>query len=75
MTEVSLPTLRTNTVKLPRENEAQLSRNLDLIKETRDMAAIEIKRYQKMAHQLHDRKVRLRKFQEGDWVLKRIVRY
>ena len=48
LTEVGLPTLRIDVVNLPRENEAQLSWNLDLIEETRNMAIIEIEKYQKM---------------------------
>ena len=68
---MGLPTLRTDVVKLLRENEVQFSRNLDLIKKTRDVMALEIEGYQKMAQRFHASKIWLRRFQEEDWVLKR----
>ena len=37
------------------------------------MAVMEIENYQKMAQQFHANKVWPRKFQEGDWVQKRVV--
>ena len=39
-TEVGLPTLKMDIAELTSENELQLAQNLDLIKETRDIAAL-----------------------------------
>ena len=65
-TEVGLPTLKMDIAELTSENELQLAQNLDLIKETRDIAALQIEKYQKMVQQFHATKVWPRKFQEGD---------
>ena len=60
-------------MELTSENNLQLSQNLDLIEETKDIAALQIEKYHKMAQYFHGTKVWPRKFQEGDWVLKRVV--
>ena len=53
-TEVGLPTICSDVVTLPDENEAQLQRDLDLIEETRDMAAMAIARYQQLTTEYYD---------------------
>ena len=45
-TEVELPTIKTDVGKLLEKNKAHLRRNLDLVDETRDVAAIRIAKYQ-----------------------------
>ena len=51
-----------------------MQRDLDLIEETRDMSVMTIARYQQLAAEYHDNRVKKkRQFQERDWVLKGIV--
>uniref|UniRef100_A0A2N9GA89 Integrase zinc-binding domain-containing protein n=1 Tax=Fagus sylvatica TaxID=28930 RepID=A0A2N9GA89_FAGSY len=64
--EIGLTTLRT-TFHKEEENEGQLRLNLDLLDETRDKAARRITLYQEKMAKYYNTKVKLRRFEIGDW--------
>uniref|UniRef100_A0A2N9HAB0 Uncharacterized protein n=1 Tax=Fagus sylvatica TaxID=28930 RepID=A0A2N9HAB0_FAGSY len=70
--EIGLTTLRT-TFHKEEENEGQLRLNLDLLDETRDKAARRITLYQEKMAKYYNTKVKLRRFEIGDWVLRKIT--
>ena len=70
--EIGLTTLRT-TFHKERENEGQLRLNLDLLDEARERAARRIALYQGRMARYHNAKVKLRRFEVGDWVLRKVT--
>uniref|UniRef100_A0A2N9I9Y3 Uncharacterized protein n=1 Tax=Fagus sylvatica TaxID=28930 RepID=A0A2N9I9Y3_FAGSY len=70
--EIGLTTLRT-TLHKEEENEGQLWLNLDLLDETRDEAARRITLYQEKMATYYNTKVKLRRFEIGDWVLRKVT--
>uniref|UniRef100_A0A2N9HHE1 Uncharacterized protein n=1 Tax=Fagus sylvatica TaxID=28930 RepID=A0A2N9HHE1_FAGSY len=70
--EIGLTTLRT-TFHKEEENEGQLRLNLDLLDETRDKAARRITLYQEKMAKYYNTKVKLRRFEIGDWVLRKVT--
>jgi ribonuclease HI len=70
--EIGLTTLRT-TFHKEEENEGQLRLNLDLLDETRDKAARRIALYQEKMAKYYNTKVKLRRFEIGDWVLRKVT--
>ena len=71
-TMIGLPTLRFNVVDTPTINQTQLLLNLDLAKETRQVAHIKMASYQQQARNFYAHKVKPCYFPMGDWVLRRI---
>ena len=71
-TEARLPTLTTMVVGNIEENQRQLIRNLDLLKEIRECAQIRKAAYQQKARAFYDQKTKIRRFAKGEWVLRRI---
>uniref|UniRef100_A0A2N9GLN6 RNase H type-1 domain-containing protein n=1 Tax=Fagus sylvatica TaxID=28930 RepID=A0A2N9GLN6_FAGSY len=55
------------------ENEGQLRLNLDLLDETREKAAQRIALYQGKMARYYNTKVKLRRFEIGDWVLRKVT--
>jgi hypothetical protein len=55
------------------ENEGQLLLNLDLLDETREKAAQRIALYQGKMVRYYNAKVKLRRFEVGDWVLRKVT--
>uniref|UniRef100_A0A2N9H5N8 Uncharacterized protein n=1 Tax=Fagus sylvatica TaxID=28930 RepID=A0A2N9H5N8_FAGSY len=70
--EIGLTTLRT-TFHKEGENEGQLRLNLDLLDETRERAARRITLYQGRMARYYNAKVKLRRFEVGDWVLRKVT--
>uniref|UniRef100_A0A2N9J0B4 Uncharacterized protein n=1 Tax=Fagus sylvatica TaxID=28930 RepID=A0A2N9J0B4_FAGSY len=70
--EIGLTTLRT-TFHKEEENEGQLRLNLDLLDKTRDKAACRITLYQEKMAKYYNTKVKLRRFEIGDWVLRKVT--
>uniref|UniRef100_A0A2N9H7Q3 Uncharacterized protein n=1 Tax=Fagus sylvatica TaxID=28930 RepID=A0A2N9H7Q3_FAGSY len=70
--EIGLTTLRT-TFHKEEENEGQLRLNLDLLDETREKAAQRIALYQGKMARYYNTKVKLRRFEIGDWVLRKVT--
>uniref|UniRef100_A0A2N9EKU0 Uncharacterized protein n=1 Tax=Fagus sylvatica TaxID=28930 RepID=A0A2N9EKU0_FAGSY len=70
--EIGLTTLRT-TFHNEGENEGQLRLNLDLLDEARERAARRIALYQGRMARYHNAKVKLRRFEVGDWVLRKVT--
>uniref|UniRef100_A0A2N9F216 Uncharacterized protein n=1 Tax=Fagus sylvatica TaxID=28930 RepID=A0A2N9F216_FAGSY len=70
--EIGLTTLRT-TFHKEEENKGQLRLNLDLLDETRDKAARRITLYQEKMAKYYNTKVKLRRFEIGDWVLRKVT--
>uniref|UniRef100_A0A2N9EPX2 Uncharacterized protein n=1 Tax=Fagus sylvatica TaxID=28930 RepID=A0A2N9EPX2_FAGSY len=72
LVEIGLTTLRT-TFHKEEENEGQFRLNLDLLDETRDKAARRIALYQEKMAKYYNTKVKLRRFEIGDWVLRKVT--
>uniref|UniRef100_A0A2N9ESE9 Integrase catalytic domain-containing protein n=1 Tax=Fagus sylvatica TaxID=28930 RepID=A0A2N9ESE9_FAGSY len=70
--EIGLTTLRT-TFHKEEENEGQLRLSLDLLDETREKAAQRIALYQGKMARYYNTKVKLRRFEVGDWVLRKVT--
>uniref|UniRef100_A0A2N9EWT7 Reverse transcriptase RNase H-like domain-containing protein n=1 Tax=Fagus sylvatica TaxID=28930 RepID=A0A2N9EWT7_FAGSY len=70
--EIGLTTLRT-TFHKEEENEGQLHLNLDLLDETREKAARRIALFQGKMARYYNTKVKLRRFEVGDWVLRKVT--
>uniref|UniRef100_A0A2N9HJT9 Uncharacterized protein n=1 Tax=Fagus sylvatica TaxID=28930 RepID=A0A2N9HJT9_FAGSY len=70
--EIGLTTFRT-TFHREEENEGQLRLNLDLLDETREKAAQRIALYQGRMARYYNTKVKLRRFEVGDWVLRKVT--
>ena len=63
---------RTNSLN-PKDNDEQLTRNLDLIEEKREDAMVQLAYYQQKLKQGYDANVKLRPLTPGDLVLRRVV--
>ena len=71
-TEAGLPTLTTLVAENIEENQRQLTRNLDLLKEVRECAQIKKATYQQKARAFYDQKPKVQISTKGEWVLQRI---
>jgi ribonuclease HI len=69
--EIGLTTFRT-TFHREEENEGQLRLNLDLLDEARGKAAQRIALYQGRMARYYNTRVKLRRFEVGDWVLRKV---
>ena len=70
--ETSFPTTRTSSFN-PKDNDEQLARNLDLIKEKRENAMVQLAHYQQKLKRGYDTNVRLRPLTPDDLVLRNVV--
>ena len=70
--ETGFPTTRTRSFN-PKDNAEQLARNLDLIKEKREDAKVQLAYYQQKLKQGYDANVKLRPLTLGDLVLRKVV--
>uniref|UniRef100_A0A2N9FGT7 Integrase catalytic domain-containing protein n=1 Tax=Fagus sylvatica TaxID=28930 RepID=A0A2N9FGT7_FAGSY len=70
--EIGLTTFRT-TFHREEENEGQLHLNLDLLDETREKAVQRIALYQGRMARYYNTKVKLRRFEVGDWILRKVT--
>ena len=57
----------------PKDNDEQLTRNLDLIEEKRENAMVQLTNYQQKLKQGYDANVKLRPLTPGDLVLRKVV--
>jgi hypothetical protein len=70
--EVGLPTIRTTEFDAE-QNENSLKKDLNLIEERRDIAAIRLASYQRQMKMGYDKNIRPRSFQINDLVLRKVV--
>ena len=70
--EIGFPTTRTSSFN-PKDNDEQLTRNLDLIEERREDAMVQLAYYQQKLKQGYDANVKLRPLTSGDLVLRKVV--
>ena len=70
--ETGFPTTRTSSFN-PKDNDEQLTRNLDLIEEKREDAMIQLTYYQQKLKQGYDANIKLRPLTLGDLVLRKVV--
>ena len=70
--ETGLPTLRTSSFN-PNDNDEQLTKSLDLIKEKTENAMVQLAYYQQKLKQGYDANVKLRPLTPGDLVLRKVV--
>ena len=70
--ETGFPTTRTSSFN-PKDNDEQLTRNLDLIEEKRENAMVQLAYYQQKLKQGYDANVKLRPLTPGDLVLRKVV--
>ena len=70
--ETGFPTTRTSSFN-PKDNDEQLTRNLDLIEEKRKNAMVQLAYYQQKLKQDYDANVKLRPLIPGDLVLRKVV--
>ena len=70
--ETGFPTTRTSSFN-PKDNDEQLTRNLDLIEERRQDAIVQLAYYQQKLKQGYDVNVILRPLTSGDLVLRKVV--
>ena len=70
--EIGLTTLRT-TFHKEEENEGQFRLNLDLLDEIREKAARRVALYQGKMARYYNTKVKLRRFEVSDWVLRKVT--
>ena len=70
--ETSFPTTRTSSFN-PKDNDEQLTRNLDLIEEKKENAMVQLAYYQQKLQQGYDANVKLRPLTPGDLVLCKVV--
>uniref|UniRef100_A0A803L268 Reverse transcriptase domain-containing protein n=1 Tax=Chenopodium quinoa TaxID=63459 RepID=A0A803L268_CHEQI len=72
------PTLRNDAqvsrygLLTPKRNNEELSRDLDTIKERRDLAYIRMATYQQMVARSFNKNVKARIYKVGDWVLRKV---
>ena len=71
-TEAGLLTITIFVAKNAEENQRQLTRNLDLLEEVAKCAQIRRAAYQYKARAFYDKRVKLRRFIRGEWVMRRI---
>ena len=65
-------TTRTSSFN-PKDNDEQLTRNLDLIEEKREDAMVQLAYYQQKLKQGYDANVKLRPLTLGDLVLRKVM--
>ena len=70
--ETGFPTTRTSSFN-PKDNDEQLTRNLDLIEEKREDEMVQLAYYQQKLRQGYDANVKLRPLTLGDLVLRKVV--
>ena len=70
--ETGFPTTRTSSFN-PKDNDKQLTRNLDLIEERRQNAMVQLAYYQQKLKQGYDVNVKLRPLTPGDLVLRKVM--
>ena len=70
--ETGFPTKRTSSFN-SKDNDEQLTRNLDLIEEKRENAMVQLTYYQQKLKQGYDANVKLRPLTLGDLVLRKVV--
>ena len=70
--ETGFPTTRTSSFN-PKNNDEQLTRNLDLIEEKRENAMVQLAYYQQKLKQGYDANVKLRPLIPGNLVLRKVV--
>ena len=70
--EVGFPTLWSQAF-VSRNNDQTLAKDLDLVEERRELASIQLTKYQGELSRQHQKKVRTRGFQVGDMVLCKVV--
>ena len=70
--ETGFPTTRTSSFN-PKDNDEQLTKNLDLIEERRQDAMVQLAYYQQKLKQGYDANVKLRPLTSGDLVLCKVV--
>ena len=70
--ETSFLTTRTSSFN-PKDNDEQLTRNLDLIEERRQDAMVQLAYYQRKLKQGYDVNVKVRHLTSGDLVLRKVV--
>ena len=70
--ETGFPTTRTSSFN-SKDNDEQLTRNLDLIEEKRENAMVQLTYYQQKLKQGYDANVKLRPLTLGDLVLRKVV--
>ena len=70
--ETGFPTTRTNSFN-PKDNDEQLTRNLDLIEEKRENVMVQLAYYQQKLKQSYDANVKLRPLIPSDLVLRKVV--
>ena len=70
--ETGFPTTRTSSFN-PKDNDEQLTRNLDLIEEKRKDAMVQLAYYQQKLKQSYDANVKLRPLTPGDLVLRKVM--
>ncbi|CAL2237893.1 unnamed protein product [Prunus armeniaca] len=72
-TEIGLPTIRT-MVADSKDNDQQISLNLDLIKEHREVAALRLANYHNQVANYFNKRINPRRFKVGEWVLRRVMK-
>ena len=70
--ETGFPTSKTSSFNL-RDNDEQLTKSLDLIKEKRENAIVQLAYYQQKLKQGYDANVKLRPLTPGDLMLRKVV--
>ena len=70
--ETGFPMSKTSSFN-PKDNDEQLTRSLDLIKEKRENAIVQLAHYQQKLKQSYDTNVKLRSLTPGDLVLRKVV--
>ena len=70
--ETSFPTLRTQSLN-PNDNDELLEKSLDLIKERRESAMVQLAYYQHKLKQGYNVRVRLRSLEPRDLVLRKVL--
>ena len=70
--KTGFPTTRTSSFN-PKDNDEQLTRNLDLIEEKRENTMVQLAYYQHKLKQGYDANVKLRPLTPGDLVLRKVV--
>ena len=70
--EIGFPTSRISSFNL-RDNDEQLAKSLDLIKEKRENAMVQLAYYQQKLKQGYDANIKLRPLTPGDLVLRKVV--
>ena len=70
--ETGFPSSRTSSFN-PSDNDEQLTKSLDLIKEKKENAIVQLAYYQQKLKQGYDANIKLRPLTPGDLVLRKVV--